>query len=251
MDNDFQSTVVYKSYIGQLSVIKTYYADANINVQNSKKIFDRKRKHIVGLGLYNDKEGDFFNRSRIIARYAFHLALNSKINFSTGAVLNMINYNFTGSATGASGSDFACSGSLSSSLYSSNFKLGLAINDFNNPTLRPINYEFTVLRYLTLYAEKTFILNENTNFKALGRSNFKRNSPSSYIFQLGLEYSKLVTVSTILNLKRGLGFSFDLNNIKAKKGNFDFSFAYLAPIYNAQPNASQYELNISYKFKKL
>ncbi len=246
VDNEMQSGLTYKSYLGKLSVIRTYYADLNVNIHKTGNNEGVNRKHVTGLGIYNDREGDFFNKIRVMGRYGLHLPLKKNLYFSSGVSLHWVNYNFHTPSSSISGSDFSWAGTISCSLYSEDFSLGVSVNDFNNPTLRPIAYEFLLRRFITTYAIKKLKINDQTELKGAGRFHFYSGTDPAGILQLGLVFRELAGVSALYYTTKGIGVMFDLQNIKLLKNYVHLSFAYLVPGRNVYPAASQYELNLMY-----
>jgi hypothetical protein len=243
-DKDLQSALAYKAYIGKLSVLRTYYADINVNLTPLRDSVQVRKKHVVGLGFYNDREGDFFSKARIMGRYSLHLPLQKDLFFSAGTAIHWINYNFHTSLSGVSGSDYSWAGSISCSLYSPGFSLGAAVNDFNNPRLTPISYDFIVRRFFTFYGEKSLSLNSRTKLKGAGRYNWNTANRSTGILQLGFVFSEIAGVNAFYYTGKGKGLTFDLNGIRLFQNYLDFSLAYLIPDSDVYPAASQYELNI-------
>lgn len=248
LDNDFQSNFVYRSYFGRYSVIRTYYADANVNLgkKQNEAVVAVNKKHILGVGIYNDREGEYFNKVRAIVRYAVHIPLKEDLFLAGGVALHMINYNFDASSSGASGSSFTWAGHMSTTLYSPTFRLGASLNDFNNPTIRPISYTFLINRYVNLYGEKVFDLGPKTQIRGAARCNWILGISSSYILQAGFVLSNTVGVSAFHYTGNGSGLILDLYKIKLYKNYFDFSLTYLMPQSNVYPVANQYELNLHY-----
>lgn len=248
LNDAFQSNMTYKAYIGKFSVIRTYYADVNVNLGGIKAT--NGIKHIVGVGLYNDREGDFFSKTRVLSRYAIHIPLREEMFLSMGTAFHLVNYRFSASASGATGSDIDWTGSIATSLNAKSYALAISFNDFNNPKIRPINYNFSIYRYLTLYGEKTFDLNANTQIRGSGKCNLVFGHTSTYLAQLGLVLSNLVGVNGFYYVNRGWGLAFDINAIKIQKSCLDFSIAYQIPTRNASPPVNQYEINLKYYIKK-
>lgn len=249
LDNALQSDFAYKTYIGKLSVIRTAYADLNFDLKK-KGSNSSSNRQILGLGVYSDREGEFFNKTRAMARYALHLPINEDLFLSMGSAFHLINYSFHASGSGATGSAINWAGSLSSTLYGPSFNLSAAFNDFNNPKIRPINYNFNIYRYITLYGEKSFDLNENTQIKGATRCNLILGNSNSYWFQLGLVLSKVVGVNSFYYVDKGWGLAFDIHKIRLYKSQLNFSLAYMLPKRNVYPAANQYELNLSYCIPK-
>jgi hypothetical protein len=245
LENTLESNLTYRTYVGKLSLINTYYADVNLNIQ---KFMNKKstKKHIVGLGLYNDKEGNFFNKTRILGRYSFHIPLKDSIYLSVGVALHVINYNFHSTGSGALGADYSWSGNSSTTLYGSSWNISASYNDFNNPVLRPINYEFRLPHYLTIFGEKTFDVNYNTQWKSSGKINFTNKSKSSYVLQTGVVLSSMVGLNSFYYAHKGWGFAVDINKIKLYKSKLDFSVAYFIPKRLGNPPVNQFEFNLKF-----
>jgi hypothetical protein len=245
-DNGFEGNLAYRTFTGKLSVIRSYFADFNINLRKEDTSSAENTKHVVGLGFYNDREGDFFTKARVLSRYAVHVPLGEDLYLSGGAAFHLINYNFNASGSGATGSGWTWSGGVGTAIYSSTFKLGFSFNDLNNPTIRPISYDFTIPRYYTFFAEKAQDIATNLKIKGGGRCNLKQGHPAMYILQLGLVFSNMMAVSGLYYAKKGTGVAIDLNRIKLNNGFVDFSFAYLLPDKNVNPAVAQYEFNLRF-----
>jgi hypothetical protein len=247
IENNFQLDFAYRTYLGKLSIIKSYYSDVNFNLRKQKQKSGSKfSKHILGFGVYKDEEGAFFSKIRLSSNYALHKKLNSKLSWATGAKVYFVNYTFDASSTGASGSDGTFTGCVSSSLYTSTFKFGVSINDFNNSTLRPISYDFTLNRFLTFYGEKTFDVDQSTEFKVASRFNYISEQRNSAILQGGFVFSKVASASAFYYYNKGWGLIFDIQRIEFSDTKLDCSFSVLLPNQHTQPNMNQIEINLHY-----
>lgn len=245
-ENDLEGNVAYRTYAGKLSIIRSYYADLNFNLRKKESSSSEHSKHVIGLGFYNDREGDYFTKARVLSRYAVHIPLREDLFLSGGASFHLINYNFNASGAGASGSGWTYSGGIGTTIYSSNFKLGVSFNDMNSPTIRPISYDFTIPRYINFFGEKLLELSENIKARGASRCNWKPNTSVNYIIQFDLVFSNTLGVSGFYYDKKGAGLAVDLTNVKVSNGFADLSFAYLLPSKNVNPSVSQYELNLRF-----
>ncbi|MBC7391600.1 MAG: type IX secretion system membrane protein PorP/SprF [Opitutaceae bacterium] len=248
-ENDFEGNIAYRTYPGKLAIIRSYYADANFNLRKKEFSTPGNSKHVVGLGFYNDREGDFFTRARVLSRYAIHIPVSEEMYLSAGASFHLINYNFSASGTGASGSAWTWSGGIGTTLYSPTFKLGVSLNDFNSPNLRPVNFDFTIPRYLTLYGEKSQEVAENVSVNGASKLNLQSRSVSC-ILKLGLAFYETVGISGLYYVNKGIGAAFELNKIKLHNGLADLSFTYLIPGQKVSPSVSQYEINMRFSIDK-
>lgn len=245
-DSDLTGNLAYRSFTGKFSVIRTYFADVNYAFIKPKKNKKSGIRQISGLGLYNDREGEFFSKIRVMTRYAIHVPLSPKFFFSSGANFHLINYNFNVSGAGASGSDWAWSTGFGLSLFSSDFCISASVNDVNNPTVAPVAFEFSIPRYAMLFAEKKFQLNEQFDLKTAARYSFNSQTPNGYFLEFGLGLPHNIAVSALHYNLRGSGAAVALNNIKVNNGLADFSLAYLAPGKGVVPAVPDYELNLRF-----
>lgn len=249
LNNKIESNLTYRTYTGKLSIINTYYADLNYNFQDTTT-HRINPKHVVGLGFYNDKEGNFFNKLRIIGRYAYHIPIKDSIYWALGAAVHYINYNFHSSGSGAMGSDNSWSGNISSTIYGESWNFSLAYNDFNNPVLRPINYEFRTPHYFTIFGEKTFNVNFNTQWKSSCRLNLANDKKTIYVLQTGIILSKIVGLNYFYYATKGSGFNIDINQLNLYKTKIDLSVAYFIPKKTGNPPVNQFEFNIKFNIPK-
>lgn len=252
LDNNLEVNLAYRSYLGKLSLIRTQYADLNFSIKRPKRDAPKGAQHVLGAGIYSDREGEFFNKTRVLLRYALHLPLRKNLLLSGGAAFHLINYNFSASGTGASGSDVSWSGNIATSLTGPTFKLGVSVNDFNGPQLRPIGYMFTLSPYNCFYAEKTLPISEDTYLRGGARFNLLwQQSSSSFLAHIGLMFSRSIAISSFYSINKGWGGAIEINKIKLNEENLiDLSFAYQVPTQNHNPPISQYELNVQYYLKK-
>jgi hypothetical protein len=247
IDSDLQANLAYRSYFGQLSAVSTYLADINYNVQKKAKVFSEYNKHTIGGGFYNEREGDFFNRQRVLLRYVWHKRLGDNLHFAAGTSFHLINYVFKSSSAGSQGSAFAWSGNIGASIYSKHFRLGISINDFNNPTIRPVDYTFVLYQYYTVHAEKKLLLNHQTQLKGSLRSNIVPEGHSTGIFHLGITFVEKIGINCFAHSNQGWGLNLDLNKIELGDSWLDVSFAYKMPYAKGRGvPASAYEVNVGY-----
>lgn len=251
LGNNLEVNLAYRSYTGKLSLIRAQYGDVNISIKKPKGDPPKGTQHVVGGGVYGDREGDFFNKNRVLLRYALHLPLKKNLILSGGAAFHLVNYNFSASGAGASGSDISWSGNVATSLSSTNFKLGASFNDFNSPQLRPIGYTFTLSPYNCFYVEKTLPVSDETFLRGGGRFNLLWNNGSSFLAHFGLLFSRSIAFTGFYYINKGWGGAIEINKIKLNEENLvDVSFAYQVPTQNQNPPVSQYELNLQYYLRK-
>jgi type IX secretion system PorP/SprF family membrane protein len=247
MDADLQAKLAYRSYFGSLTALRTYWADVNYNLRQ-KTNYD---KHVLGAGFYNEREGDFFNRQRILLRYAWHTRLGDKLYLSAGTAFHVINYLFKSSSAGSQGSDFAWSGNVGASIYSPTFRLGFSVNDFNSPSIRPVDFAFVLARFYTVHLEKTFSLSQQIKLRGSIRTNIVPEGSSTGLFHLGVLLTERIGINGFAHTSQGWGAALDVNRIEIGDSWMDISFAYKVPYDKGKGvPASAYEINVGYFFSR-
>lgn len=246
-ENKVQSNLIYKTYVGKLSIIRTQYADLNYNLKKEKE----NTQHVIGAGFYSDREGDFFNRTRFLSRYAVHIPLNETTFLSAGLSVHVVNYSFHASGAGTSGSAYTWSGNIGFALSSTTYRLGVSFNDFNSPHIKPINYTYTLNRFSTVYAEKSLLVGANTFLTGGLRYNQIWGHSSTVLAQFGLLFSRAIGITSFYYFDKGWGLTIEVNRIKLNKANqIDIAFTYQIPSPNHNPPVSQYEINLQYYLKR-
>ncbi|MFQ3576247.1 MAG: type IX secretion system membrane protein PorP/SprF [Cytophagales bacterium] len=248
-NSDIAGNIAYRSFLGNFSVIRTYFADVDYSIVKPKKGTRGRMRQAIGLGLYNDREGEFFSKVRLIAKYAIHVPLTREIFFSGGAMFHLINYNFNVSSGGASGSAWTWSPGIGLSLFSENFCLGASFNDLNSPKIAPVAFEFSIPRYAMFYGEKKFSLSYQINLKTAARYSLNSQIRNGGFFELGMDLPQNFYVSALYYNLRGYGASVALNKVRVNNALADISIAYLAPGKDVVPAVSEYEINFRFYLK--
>jgi hypothetical protein len=226
-------------------------ADMSYNVQNSKKGFPIYDKHMLGGGFYSQKEGEFFDRNRVFFHYTWHTRLTDELSLSAGTSLHIINYVFKSSSAGSSGSAFSWSGNIGAAIYTSSFQLGISANDFNSPSIRPVDYAFVLYPYYVVHAEKKLQIGAQTELTGSVRAIAVPKGLSSGMCHLGIIMAEKVGVHGFLYSIQGWGIALDLPHLEINDSWLDLSFAYKMPYPNStRPPYSLYEINVGYYFNK-
>ncbi|WMJ72001.1 PorP/SprF family type IX secretion system membrane protein [Cytophagaceae bacterium ABcell3] len=232
----------YRTLTGVFSQVNTYYTSANANVNVS----ENGQKHVLGLTLFGDKEGEYFRRSRSYLNYAFHLELSENTFISAGTSLGFVSYNYRSSTAGVSGSDISFTGNTGLWLYGDNFHFGASINDFPNATLRPIDEETTLFRHYLFTGDYTFTLNHQ--LKIMPMAAITLASQNYYSINSGLVFimQDKLSAGTMYRLHQGYVFLVGLEDIDLFSGNFNLTFSYMvsqAQSVNIPANTIELALN--------
>jgi len=251
VDVDGQVTIAYKSYAGQLSALRCYMADLSYNVQKGEKSFPLYNKHLLGGGIYSQKEGEFFDRNRVFFHYTWHKKLTDELSLSAGSSLHVINYVFKSSSAGSNGSAFSWSGNIGAAIYTSSFLCGISANDFNSPTVKPVDYVFVLYPNYVVHAEKKLQIGPQTELKGSVRAIAVPKGQSFGMCHVGITMSERVGIHGFLYTLQGWGIALDLPHVEINDSWLDLSFAYKVPYPNStRPPYSLYEIHVGYYFNK-
>lgn len=234
----------HKSFLGPLSVIKTYLGNINFRLSESS---------YVGLQFNSEQEGKFFNRDRFYLLYSSGIELNKKAKLNAGLKIGMVNYSFGASSGSAGGSNSAFDVSFGALYKTENFFFGLSGHQLPNVKVKPIDFSFD----LPHYAE----LNTGIQLKIVSELSY---NPSLRIRYSGALDQSILMHSHILRhfkqrwimgihhlfnlgISPTIGYSFYMK----KPGSLlDVQFSYFVRTSNSVRTnqlTNQYEIGIAYK----
>lgn len=236
----------YKSYSGSLSQLKTLYTQINYNIKD-KEDASVNRKQTLGAFLFTEKEGEYFSRNRFNISYCWHGRVSENYELSAGISVVYISYVFTNSSGGAGGADNTFSSNIGICLNSPTFTIGLAVQDFNSPSLRPLNYQFRFNRYYVANLGKKFILNEKLRLDLLStsywNSKFMMNNSASFLI------SDHVSIGTFFHTYLGWSAMAGIKDVEFLSGELNFLFAYKLPVKSSSNLiTNSYEFSLVYLF---
>ena len=138
---------------------------------------------------------------------------------------------------------------MSAALYSSQFKLGVSVNDLNSPAIRPVDYTFILYRYYIAHLEKSFAVSEQVKLQGSFRSNWVPSQYFSGVIDFAIHLKETIGLHAFAHSLLGWGCALNLQQPEINSGRWDLSFAYKIP-YSNRPLGSQYEINIAYLLSK-
>jgi len=128
-----------------------------VRVNSSDKGFN-----VLGMDFNNDQEGPFISRNRGYISYARHQKIGDNCFFAGGISFGLYSFGVKANPAynaGASGNTIDGNGGIF--LYTPKTRLGLAINQFSNPKVQPIQDIIQLNRHYTLVVEKKIRFNES------------------------------------------------------------------------------------------
>jgi len=156
---NIELTAGYHNLLGNFNKVSTYYFNSGIRLghSNNKGPFS-----VVGIRLFNDREGKYLNRTRGYVVYSWHATLTGNLKFSAGLELGGMSYLVKGTPLSGNGSDLKSDASAGVSIYNKSFSLGLSMAQLFKSEVQPIE-EITVLHpYINITSEGRFHIMENT-----------------------------------------------------------------------------------------
>lgn len=230
----------------------------NVSTQYFSSFFGLEEKNnshnVLGLLIYNDKEGDYLRTNRFYGSFIRHQEISDtwkvSLGISGGLYLFRVKFN---TVTGGV-SQTAIDGSASLGVSNSKTKIGITLNQFLNNDLGSSLSDLKLSPFIVITGEQQIPLNEQTKI-ALGGYYKPISINSRDLFNLGFS-------SEIICQKLGAGLIYDLNNgfsITGKLANIsivnqhqvDVQFAYFSPFANnLRQRIEVLEFSLHYFFKK-
>lgn len=243
-DSSLEMNVGDKSLLGAFNGVRTFYAYGHAQL-NKRKPFGSKQ--VLGLTFMNDREGSYINRNRVSLMYAFHLPISERMTVHAGVAVGVINYFFKASNISAGGSAFAPNADLGLWLHRADFNVGISGNQLIPSTLTPIDQTYTVARYYTFIADKTFIV--GPYFLLTPAFTFRWEPTSDYTTDVALValVQDNLTMALAYKVERGVSVSAGLEKIKLGQSLLKMMVSYFTPIgrvVNYNPNA--YEVSLGF-----
>lgn len=135
-----------RTLTGLFQGVNRFYADANLTFSGRND----GQRHAVGIIAMANKDGDYFQRNRIYARYSLLTQLSENASLSAGASFGMVGYTFGSSIASAGGSSSAPDANVGIWYLREKFKLGFSYQQVFAPQLQPLNQLFILNRYLNV-----------------------------------------------------------------------------------------------------
>jgi len=231
--------------LGNFNKVSTYYFNGNVRIFPKQKL--NGPFSVAGLLLYNDREGQYLNRTRGYLLYAWHANLTGMLKFSAGFAIGGMNYSVKGTALSGDGSDTKPDGSIGVSIYNRSFQVGISIAQIFNSEVQPLE-EITLLRpFLNLTAEKKITINNSLVITPSTNIRFLiENKTSVFDLNLSFLYRKKLFISSGIYTNNKINLCLGLNNLPLFKGIMNIHISYGYPISRNTLNYSFGEAGIGF-----
>lgn len=226
----------YRSRFGALSDVRDFYAAASAPI---------KSKHHLGIQAFSEQETSLFTKSKIALTYAVKIQLTPTVFASLGTTIGFASINFKSTGAGIGGSDNSLD--LAGSAFINIKKrthLGISLMQLTKSQLQPLEYNFILSRYFTVFGNHSIDLNPNWSLElgADGKINtdfviWRINSKTAFNDDYGFLFS--------IGKKASYGLSGFLKVCKLKENSVHISAGYTNSYYPNIPGSSAYSISIS------
>ena len=237
----------YHNQVGLFSAIRTYYA--RVNWSSNHDSSDVRTRHCGGLYFIGNQEGEFINRNRLAGSYAFHLRLSKNNWLSAGATGNLISYAYQSSTASGGGSDANWSVNAGLSMHGTNYFIGAAVSDINNPAVNPIAVPTLLHRYVNVSAGKKFMLNYEWHTWQYALVQFLWDNQYSFQYASVFTYRKY-TAGLSYKYQSGAGIMLGLEGLMIGRNEFKAIASYKLPLSNlSKLDLNTFEMSAALKFR--
>lgn len=253
-NSDIRLSVAHRRNSNNFGGINTSLFSGQFKLKSKNE----KAYSTIGGQVVSDKEGFLIRRNRTSLNYGRHLKMNKKFNIAGGFSAGFYNFSIVSNDVTGSYSDYAFDGSFSLALYNEKTKVGLNINQFANPKIRPIAQEVVLARHLNIFFSQQFNLGEEVKFIPNLITRYSKSSRSVFSgFTGSLAGSFLFNNSFIagVSIEKSNGYYFygGVNQINILKSLLDINLSYFVPSgSNQRSNVQLFEVYVicSIKTKK-
>lgn len=250
IENDYEVATGNQRLIGNFNGISTYFLVANMKISGSANRMNSPFS-VLGLYVYNDREGKYLNRSRFYATYAWHGNITKKLKVSGGFHMGGFNYSVKGTPLSGDGSDFSPDGIIGVYLYNSIFKTGISYNQIFNNSIQPLEEYAKLNPFVNFSGDVSLNRYHDVIFRPV------------WALRIPLNNDRLLadfTLLTVYKEKLRLGFgvhnsdkmiiNVDFLNILNQEQELGISICYSFPVTDKGISTRFIELGINYRFNK-
>lgn len=215
------------------NVIRTFYGTANLKIGRNIN-YNGNNLHLT---FYDDREGEFLHRNRILVGYTKHLRLNKLWSASLGAVFGWGNFRQKGNNQVGDAVDGAITANAGFSFYSAKTLLGISVNQLEENEIIPLGTSIVYKRHYNLLVRHRLSINMDTDIRFSGLYKLVDGAISNTLdLMTEVFFRDIVGVGVNYQHQRNMGFLFGVKNITFDRYKFDVQLAYSFPFSNSQIN---------------
>lgn len=247
-DDKYTVNTNYKSFFGIQSKIKIYNLGGYLLTE---------RNHRLGIRVHSENEGEFVQRNRLNLIYSVNKSLSKDVDVAFSGYFGGLFYGYSSVGNFQGGNDRNIDLGFASSIKHNALTIGLSGNQLNQPTLRPLNYQYDIRRYFDLLAEYKITLSNQWDLYTTAKYRKTHHTDTDIthfhtrVVSNNERYFIGINYLVDLGISPSLGISIPYDEANKQFIQLNFSFFMTANNNVGNPFIDkQYELSISWKLKK-
>lgn len=227
-DSPIEGFAGYRTNVGAFEGVNTNYAGINIG-SKIKDSLDQDH-HGFGINLINSREGNYFNRNRLYASYAWHEQISENWILSGGAMLGVINYQYKASEVYPGGTATKPTCDLGLMFYKPHDTyIGLAASQIIKGNMAPLEPLLRIKPSLVFTAEKTIALSPYLGWRSafIFRGLWEKAKPE-YDFTTMLVIQEMISLGGHYKINEGISFVGGMDAFQLENFGLRFFISYFS-----------------------
>lgn len=247
LKSEFELNTGYQQLMGNFSKVATYYF--NFNGRLTKQQSDNGPFSVIGIRIFNDREGKYLNRTRGYINYSWHANLTRKLKFTIGLEIGGMNYSVKGTPLSGDGSDMKPDASVGLGIYNSSFHVGVSMSQLFESEVQPLDEVTILYPFLNITADRKInILEDLELIPSAAVRVLTTERDIQYDLNIAALLKKRIIFNSGLHNNDKLVFGIGINDLVIMKGKTNIHISYGFPISRSTLNYSFGEIGIGFYF---
>lgn len=245
--SDIKFSLANQRLMGNFGKVSTYIFNGHAVFLKGNR--PESPSNTIGFTIYNDREGQYLNRTRAYLVYAWKAYLAEELQFSAGLELGIMNYHVRGSDLSGDGSDIVPDGAVGVRIWNESFFAGLSIKQLFNSQVQPLEEIAVLSPYVNVEAGYKFKLSSASYLKSYGHARYGiEDEALLWDLHLNFHFLESYMCKTGIYNKHNLLFGLGLDQVKLFQYSLKVHISYSFPLQNSNLNNSLAELGLFYSF---
>jgi type IX secretion system PorP/SprF family membrane protein len=232
-DSPVEGFAGYRTNVGAFEGVNTNYAGFNIG-SKIKDSLDQDH-HGFGVNLINSREGNYFNRNRLYASYAWHEQITENWFLSGGAMFGIINYQYKATDVYPGGTATKPTTDLGLMFYKpQNTYIGLCATQLIKGNMGPLEPLLQIKPSLVFTAEKTLPLSPYLGWRSafIFRGLWQKAKPE-YDLTTMLVIQEVISLGVHYKINEGISFVGGVDAFQMENFGLRFFISYFSSFANS------------------
>jgi hypothetical protein len=233
--------IIHSSFTGLAGNVGLNYLEGNLTGKNKSG----NSAHVAGLMIHSEFETDILKRTRLYFRYSWNTKISENTKLSAGIHAGFFNYAIRSSNSSSGVSVFAPDANIGLWLNGKKTNLGISSSQILNSKVRPVNSQYSLNRYLNLFADYKLLSFPNTELTAGAKLYYGGKTYQGFTSSLILQLKDILSTEVNYSLNKGITYSAGIIKLPlfTFKGDLFFSYFHSTGIKNLLNN-NRFELNL-------